>query len=147
MAHFAEIDDSNVVLRVVVLDNADCLDADGNESEAVGKAYLENSLGGTWLQTSYNTHHGAHDGGGSGFRKNYAAPGHTYDAVRNAFIPPKTTHPDSHVLDEDICQWVPPLARPDDWSNDAPVKNYYWDAAGYQADNTEGCGLYVPPGD
>ena len=123
MAHFVEIDENNIVLRVLVVDDADCLDADGNESEAVGKAYLEDSLGGTWLQTSYNSHHGGHDKGKTCFRKNYAGAGYTYDADKDAFIPPNDTHPANYVLDEDICDWMPPTARPDDgkdytWNND-----------------------------
>ena len=108
MAHFAEIDDSNVVLRVVVLDNADCLDADGNESEAVGKAYLETGLGGTWVQTSYNSHHGSHKGDKACFRKNYAGIGWEYNAAKDAFIPPEPTEvtgSETYTLNEDSCLW------------------------------------------
>jgi len=146
MAHFVEIDENNIVLRGLVIDNADCLDADGNESEAVGKQYCEDSWGGTWFQTSYNTHLGAHDGGGSGLRKNYAAVGYTYDEVKDAFIPPKKPfHPDSYVLDEDTCQWVPPVAKPADFV--LGVKDYSWDDEAYLADNSQGWSVYVPPGD
>ena len=97
MAHFAELDDSNLVVRVIVVGNDDCLDQNGVESEAVGVAFCENLLGGTWVQTSYN----------STFRKNYAGIGFTYDVQRNAFIPPKPPG-DEWVLDEETCLWFDP---------------------------------------
>lgn len=79
MAHFAEIDENNVVLRVLVVD--DLHEANGHEflSETLG-------LGGTWLKTSYNTSAGVHTLGGTPFRKNYAGIGYTYDSERDAFI-------------------------------------------------------------
>jgi hypothetical protein len=95
MAHFAEIDENNIVLRVLVVDNS--LEADGAN-------FLANTLGlgGTWLQTSYN----------GNIRKNYAGVGYTYDPVRDAFIAPK---PDSAIgFDENNCQWIGPI---DDSSN------------------------------
>ena len=66
MAHFAEITEGNVVSRVIVVDNNDCKDAEGNESESVGAAFCSNLLGGTWKQTSYN----------GNIRKNYAGIGY-----------------------------------------------------------------------
>jgi len=54
MAHFAEIDENNKVLRVIVVSDEDCQDENGNESEAVGVAFCQNLLGGNWVQTSYN---------------------------------------------------------------------------------------------
>lgn len=98
MAHFAELDANNVVLRVVVISNDDCKDESGVEQEQLGiKRCLELFKTGTWLQTSYN----------GKFRKNYAGIGGTYDAQRDAFIPPK---PDGEgwVLDEVTCDWVNP---------------------------------------
>lgn len=94
MAHFAKIDENNVVTQVVVVDNKDTADASGEEKEHIGAAFLERLLGGTWKQTSYNGNK----------RKNYAGLGYTFDAVRDAFIPPKPT-PDA-VLDENTCQWI-----------------------------------------
>ena len=102
MAHFAELDANNVVLRVVVVDNKDTSNAAGVEKEYIGAAFLENVLGGTWKQTSYN----------GNMRKNYAGVGYTYDAQRDAFVPPKPFA--SWVLDENTCQWAAPVAQPND---------------------------------
>jgi len=109
MAHFAELGENNIVLRVIVVGNDDILDESGNESEEVGAAFCRRLLGGVWKQTSYNAN----------FRKNYAGVGFTYDSGRDAFIPPKT-YP-SWVLNEDKCIWEPPVPYPSDG------KNYYWD--------------------
>ena len=79
MAHFAELDSNNIVLRVVVVGNEDTADANGVEKESIGQAHLEKVLGGTWKQTSYNAK----------IRKHYAGKGFTYDASRDAFITPK----------------------------------------------------------
>ena len=95
MAHFAEIDENNVVIRVLVVpDNA----------EDRGQDYLANDLGlgGTWVQTSYNNR----------IRKNYAGVGFTYDEQKDAFIPIKPF--DSWVLNEDTCQWEAPTPHPQD---------------------------------
>ena len=106
MAHWAEIDENNIVLRVVVTDNND-----SNNDEGYG--WLIENLGGTWLKTSFNTYEGKHLLGGTPFRMNYAAIGHTYDEERDAFIAPK---PDPVVIgptsydfnfDEEKCSWVP----------------------------------------
>jgi hypothetical protein len=78
MAHFAELDSNNVVLRVIVVDNKDTSDAFGNEKEYIGAAFCERILGGTWKQTSYN----------GTFRGKYAGVGYTYDAVNDVFVAP-----------------------------------------------------------
>lgn len=78
MAHFAEIDSNNVVLRVVVVDNKDTSDANGVEKEHIGAAYLESLLGGTWKQTSYN----------GKMRGKYAGIGDVYDPVKDEFVAP-----------------------------------------------------------
>lgn len=99
MAHFARIDDTNTVIEVLVVPD---------DQEHRGQDFLANDLGlgGTWLQTSYNTHGGQHTNGGTPFRKNYAGIGFTYDETRDAFIPPK---PDGDwVLDEETCLWIEP---------------------------------------
>jgi hypothetical protein len=96
MAHFAEIDDLNIVQRVIVIDNSVILDDEGNESEEIGKTFCSNLLSGNWLQTSY---HG-------NIRKNYAGIGHTYDATRDAFIAPEPE--DAIGFDEETCQWIVP---------------------------------------
>lgn len=122
MAHFAQLDGNNLVTQVIVVDNADILDGDGNESEAIGVSFCQALLGANtvWKQTSYN----------GNFRKNYAGIGFTYDAARDAFICPKPHN--SWTLNESTCQWEAPLAYPDDGIA------YYWDEDAYQADNTTG---------
>ena len=126
MAYFAEIDNLNIVLRVLAVDNNDTQDDDGNEVESVGAKYLSDGFGGTWKRTSYNTHGGVHKLGGTPFRKNYASIGDTYDESKDAFYPPQPYS--SWALDEDICQWVPPVEYPNDgdeynWNEDTGV----WD--------------------
>jgi hypothetical protein len=102
MAHFAEIDSNNTVLRVIVVNNNELLDQNSQESEAKGIDFCRNLFGGTWLQTSYN----------GNIRKNYAAPGHTYDSQRDAFIAPQPFA--SWLLNEDTCAWEAPVAMPTD---------------------------------
>ena len=93
MSHFAEIDENNIVLRVLV----------GNNSEPdEGQAFME-SLGGTWVKTSYNA-------ATNGFRKNYAGIGFSYDATRDAFIAPKPECHESVVFDKETCTWSCPDA-------------------------------------
>jgi len=110
MAHFAELDANNVVLRVIVVNNDELME-NGDESEIKGIAFCQSLFGGNWMQTSYNAK----------FRKNYAGEGFIYDAQRDAFIPPKPF--DSWVLNEVKCRWAPPVARPTDG------KKYVWDEA------------------
>lgn len=100
MAHFAEIDDNNIVQRVIVVSNDDCKDASGNESEEVGAAFCENLLGGRWIQTSYNHK----------IRKQYAGIGFSYNADANVFVSPQPFP--SWTLDENH-DWQPPVSRPD----------------------------------
>ena len=109
MAHFAEIDGNNIVTRVIVVGNADTSDASGVEKEHIGAAFCERLLGGVWKQTSYNAN----------FRKNYAGIGYSYDANRDAFIPPKPFN--SWVINEETCRWDPPTPMPTD------EKMYRWD--------------------
>jgi len=112
MAHWAEIDDSNFVLRVTVGDNND---------PDEGYQWLLDNLPGRWVKTSYNTHAGVHVLGGTPFRKNYAAIGYYYDEERDAFRPPKPFR--SWILNDDTCLWEAPVALP---TND---KDYTWDEA------------------
>lgn len=102
MAHFAEIDSDNKVLRVIVVHNNELLDEAGNESEAKGAEFCRNLLGGTWVQTSYN----------GTFRKNYAGIGYTYNTARDAFIAPSPF--DSWHLNEETCCWEAPIPSPKD---------------------------------
>lgn len=110
MAHFAQIDENNLVTQVIVVSNQELTDANGQESEALGIAFCQTLFPGTqWRQTSYN----------ATFRKNYAGVGYTYDAGRDAFIAPKPF--DSWILDEATCQWSAPTPYPTDG------KSYVWD--------------------
>ena len=97
MAHWAEINESNIVLRVTVGDNNDPA---GDE----GYQWLIDNLGGTWVKTSYNTQGGVHTEGGTPLRKNFAGPGYLYDPIREAFIPPKPEQGE-WILNEDTCLW------------------------------------------
>ena len=109
MAHFAEIDQNNVVLRVIVVENRDTSTPDGVEVESIGVAFCQRLFGGNWVKTSYN----------GNIRKNYAGIGYTYDSGRDAFISPKPFN--SWVLNENTCQWDAPVSYPDDG------KHYLWD--------------------
>ena len=91
MSHWAQIDENNIVLQVLVGPNY------GDEGEA-----FFNALGGTWVKTSYNNN----------IRKNYAGIGYAYDATRDAFIAPKPYN--SWLLNEDTCQWQAPVPYPTD---------------------------------
>jgi hypothetical protein len=94
MAHFAKVNESNIVEQVIVVNNTELLDADGVEQESLGTSFCQNLFGGTWKQTSYN----------GNMRKNFAGIGYTYDSGRDAFIPPQ---PDgNYALDEVTCLWV-----------------------------------------
>jgi len=116
MAHYVELDDNNIVLRVIVVRTEDTLDENGNESETVANAFLyANGITGRFIRTSYNTYGGNHTLGGTPFRKNYAGVGFTYDANRDAFIPPKPpddpNNPNRYILNEETCQWDDTLHR------------------------------------
>lgn len=101
MAHFAEIDNNNKVVRVLVV---------SNDEEHRGQDFLANDLGlsGRWIQTSYN----------GNFRKNYAQIGFIYDEEIDAFIPPKPYQ--SWILNKETAQWEAPLPLPNDG------KDYIW---------------------
>jgi len=100
MAHFAKLDENNIVVFVTVGRDED----DGKEAE------LSARTGDTYKQTSYNTVGGVHLLGGVPFRKNYAGIGYTYDEEKDAFIPPQPYA--SWTLDEETCLWNPPIPCP-----------------------------------
>ena len=117
MAHFAEIDDNNIVLRVIVASQ------EFIDSGAVGDSSK-------WIQTSYNTRGGMHLLGGTPFRKNYAGPGMIWDPQRDAFYPPKPS--DKFTFNEETCLWdFPPKPENDN-------RRYTWN---YKLDQWE---LYIP---
>jgi hypothetical protein len=97
MAHWAEVDDNNVVLRVTV---------GSNDEPDEGYQWLIDNLGGRWLKTSYNTQSGVHALGGTPYRGNYAGIGYTYDEALDAFIPTKPSEV-GWVIDPATFQWVP----------------------------------------
>lgn len=111
MAHFAELDQNNIVIGVHALDNSVMEDAEGNKVEQIGVDFLKNLHGSNtvWKQTSYNTKGGVYynpqtsepdQDQSKSFRKNYAGIGYTYDENRNAFINPKP------IVDESVEQYV-----------------------------------------
>ena len=106
MSHFAYVNEQGIVEQVIVA-----------EQDVIDSGLFGNPL--RWVQTSYNTKAGVHLLGGTPLRKNYAGIGFKYDAVRDAFIPPKP-YP-SWVLDEQTCLWEAPTSMPTD------DKRYQWD--------------------
>lgn len=107
MAHFAKVL-NGLVVQVIVA-----------EPEFFD-SFIDTSPG-EWIQTSYNTHGGVHEFGGTPLRKNFAGVGFTYDAQLDAFIPPKPFP--SWLLNEDTCLWEAPIAMPSDGGP------YEWDEA------------------
>lgn len=102
MAHFAELDEDNVVLRVIVVSNDECGNLPFPESEPLGVAFCKSLYGDNtvWKQTSYNR----------SFRGNYAGIGHIYDSVNDAFVEPKQ-YP-SWTYNTVTKQWEAPIAMP-----------------------------------
>jgi len=114
MAHFAELDENNVVLQVLVVDNKDITDENGQEQESLGVQFLEKLFGHSrWKQTSYN----------SNFRKRLAPVGGKYDSENDVFLSIKP-YP-SWVLDEEF-EWKAPIDRPEDYLTGDPPKQYWW---------------------
>jgi len=109
MAHFAQLNASSIVQQVIVVNNSDILDPDGNESEAVGIAFCQSLFGADtiWKQTSYN----------ASFRCNYAGTGFRYDTDLDAFIAPQPFP--SWSLNAS-CRWEAPVPMPNDG------KPYFW---------------------
>ena len=138
MAHMAKLDENNIVVAVLV----------ARDEDEDREAALSARTGDTYKRTSYNTRGGKHYDPSTGeesadqskaFRKNYAGIGYTYDAGRDAFIPP--TPYASWVLDETTCLWGAPIAMPEDSGTedaDGNIITYGWDEDAHQADNTTG---------
>lgn len=106
MAHYAQLDENNKVINVIVVSNENAPD------EQTGKEFIASiGLEGVWLQTSYNTFEGKHLLGGTPFRGNYAGIGFDYDPILDVFIPPKEYS--SYVFDEQKYVWVNPIPKPD----------------------------------
>lgn len=115
MAHFAQLNELNIVTQVIVINNSDCGDRPFPESEPVGIAYIETFLPGhSWKQTSYN----------GNFRKRYAGIGYEYSVEYDAFIPPKPY--DDWVFSISDLEYIPPIPCPDDG------KDYVWNQETHQ---------------
>ena len=112
MAHYAFLDENNVVTEVIV-------GKDEGEDGIDWEQHYGEFRGQVCKRTSYNTQGGVHTAGGTPFRKNYAGIGYTYNAVRDAFIPPQPYQ--SWVLNDATCQWQAPVPYPNDG------KLYLWD--------------------
>ena len=136
MAHFAKLDENNVVTQVIVVDNKDITDPHtGQEDEILGIAFCKKLLGGNWKQTSYN----------GNMRTRYAGIGYSYNAGLDAFVPPQPHA--SWVLDNDTANWESPLgAAPALTDAESEAGSFYiWDEDAHQADNTTGWTLETPP--
>jgi hypothetical protein len=118
MAHYAFLDDNDNVTEVIVGKNE-------NEEGIDWEKRYEEIRGQRCKRTSYNTNGGVHDLGGTPFRKNYASIGFTYNAFRDAFIPPKPYT--SWTLNENSCLWEAPIPKPEDDGTGSPKKRYAWD--------------------
>lgn len=116
MAHFVELDENNIVKRVLVVNNSDILDQNGQEQESVGVAFLQRLFGENtiWKQTSYNNN----------IRNKYAGMGDTYREDLDVFIPP-SPYP-SWTLNETTFQWDPPVPKPDDIITETTITTYVW---------------------
>jgi len=135
MAHFAKLDENNVVTQVIVVDNKDITDPHtGQEDEILGIAFCKKLLGGNWKQTSYNNN----------TRVRYAGIGYSYNAALDAFVPPQPHS--SWTLDNETADWVSPLgAAPELTEAEVEAMSFYrWDEEAYQADNTTGWVLETP---
>jgi hypothetical protein len=121
MAHFAQLDENNVVLSVFVIADEECLDADGVEQEQIGADFCARLYGAEfkWVQTSYNAR----------IRKNFAVIGGTYNVALDAFL--YLSPFPSWVLNVDTCQWEPPSPLPDN------ENSYTWNETTMQWELTE----------
>ena len=129
MAHFAKLDENNIVTQVIVVNNDDMTDPHtGLEDEIIGIAFCKKLLGGNWKQTSYNNN----------MRKRYAGVGYSYNAALDAFITPQPYA--SWTLDNETADWISPLgAAPALTEAEEEAGSFYqWNEEAYQADNTTG---------
>jgi len=111
MAHFALLDENNIVVNVIVT----------RDEDETTYAEWRATFGEKYVQTSYNTFCGIHSQGKAPLRKNFAGVGFFYDETKDAFIPPKTFS--SWILNEETCQWEAPIPKPPD----SPVGIWVWD--------------------
>ena len=143
MAHFAKLDENNIVTQVIVVSNDDCTDPHtGQEDEVLGIAFCKKLLGGNWKQTSYNNN----------MRGNYAGIGYKYHSgvatlgvgSTDVFLPAQPHA--SWTISTTAAEWVSPLGAAPALT-DAEIaagKYYQWDESAYQADNSTGWVLTTP---
>jgi hypothetical protein len=128
MASFAKIGLNGKVIEVQSVVNEVLYDSNGIEQENIGIDFLTKLTGWSiWKQTSYNTHGGVHNNGGTPLRKNHASVGYTYDEDRDAFIPPKPYN--SWILNETTCLWESPIVKPeltDEQEAQNTAETHYW---------------------
>ena len=143
MAHFAQLDENNVVTQVIVVGNSDTADVNGVESESIGVAFCQSLLGAdtNWKQTSYNAN----------MRGNYAGIGMKYMSgvatlgvgSTDVFVP-QQPHA-SWTISTTEARWEAPLTEPTLTDEQRAAGSYYtWDESAYQADNTTGWTLTTP---
>ena len=121
MAHYAEVNQNNIVVNVIVgKEEGQGVDWEAHYTRSMGA-----DNGTRFVRTSINTSGGRHLSGGTPFRKNYAGIGYTYDPVRDAFYRPKP-YP-SWVLNEETCWWESPIPLPSDFLDSENNTRYYWD--------------------
>ena len=119
MAHYAELNDNNIVLRVIVVRTEDTLDENGNESETVANAFIHNNgITGRFIKTSYNSRGNIHyiastnePSGQIAFRGNYAGIGFIYDSMNDVFYGPQP-FPSWTISAETNWTWVAPVSKP-----------------------------------
>lgn len=129
MAHFAELDKNNTVLRVILVSNDDIMDENDDEQEQIGIAFLKKLFGyeTNWKQTSYNNK----------IRFQYASFGMTYNESLDAFI--KARPGSSWTLNTTTLNWDPPIPKPSiTEEQDSTGYYYYWNEDHYKLDNTTG---------
>jgi hypothetical protein len=135
LAHFAKLDENNVVTQVIVVDNKDIIDPfTGQEDEILGIEFCKKLLGGNWKQTSYNNN----------MRVRYAGIGYSYNVALDAFVTPKPFA--SWVLVNETADWASPLGSAPALTEAQIMELYYyrWDEEAYQANNTTGWVLETP---
>ena len=124
MAHFAEIDENNIVINIVKI-------SDENEHRGSEFLSVDCNLGGRWIQTSINTIAGTHINGGTPLRMNYAFIGGTYNEERDAFIGPTPIDVENYILNENTLIWEPKIPKPSEIPErfDPNVTIWAWNAA------------------
>jgi hypothetical protein len=127
MAHFAELNENNIVTRVIVVSDDDIKDVNGVELEEIGIAFCKKTLGGNWKQTSYNNR----------IRVRYAGIGYSYDVALDAFVAPRPFP--SFVFNPETTDWEAPVPKPELTTEEIEADSVYeWDEERYQANNTTG---------